>query len=268
MNLREKKKAMRKRISITIKTSLLDRIDRLVDGLNVRNRSHAIETVIERALEVRSPEVFVLAGDEGCVKDINGRPVLEHLLRLMKKQGLERITISTVSSLVRSLREKFGDGGRLGLKIKYAEQKEKGGTAAALRGSVFNDTFLLVYGDNLFNFDLGELISFHRASNSVATIALTTVRSPEEYGVVELSGTRVVGFNEKPPRAESYIVSAGIFVLEPKTLGYLSQGASLEEVLSGMVRREKVSGYVLHGFWSSLGSREEERRAAGEFGGQ
>lgn len=259
---------MRKRISITIKTSLLDRIDRLVDGLKIRNRSHAIETVLERALEVRSPEVFVLAGDEGCVKEVNGRPVLEHLLRLFRKQGLERITISTVSSLVRSLKEKFEDGGRLGLKIKYAEQREKGGTAAALRGSAFNDTFLLVYGDNIFNFDLGELVNFHRASNSIATMALTTADRPEEYGVVELSGTRVVGFNEKPPCAESYIVSAGIFVLEPKILSYVSQGASLEEVLSAIVRREKVSGYVLHGFWSSLRGREEEKLASVEFGGQ
>ncbi len=259
---------MRKRISITIKTSLLDRIDRLIDGLNVRNRSHAIETVLERALEVRSPEVFVLAGDESCMKTVAGKTVIEHLLRLLKKQGFEKLTISTVSALARCLGEQIEDGGRLGLKITYSEQKERGGTAAALRGASFKDTFILIYGDNLFDFDIGELVNFHKASNSIATMALTTVSRPEEYGVVELSGTRVVGFNEKPPHAESYIVSAGIFILEPKILGYVSHGANLEEVLSSIVRREKVSGYVLHGFWSSLRSKEEEKRAAEAFGGR
>lgn len=269
MNFYETGYFMRKRISITIKTSLLDRIDRLVDGLKIRNRSHSIETVLEKALEVRSPEVFVLAGDDGCMKMVSGRPLIEHLVRLLKKQGFERVTISTVSALARQLREKLDDdGSRLGLKITYSEQKERTGTAAALRGAAFNDTFLLVYGDNLFDFDLGELVNFHRASNSTATMALTTVSRPEEYGVVELSGTRVVGFNEKPPHAESYIVSAGIFVLEPKVLSYISQGASLEEVLSKIVRREKVSGYVLHGFWSSLRNKDEERLAGDVFGGR
>lgn len=246
---------MRKRISITIRADLLHQVDSLVDKVHVRNRSHALETLLERTLTGGAPEVFILAGDEKVLLDING-PLLEKTLKTLKKQGFDRIVIGTTASLSQKLQSKFGDGADLGLKIRYLEQKERAGTAAALRMAKghFSDTFLVIYGDNLFDFDLKDLINFHKSSGFAGTVALTSVKTPGKYGVVELQGRRIVGFDEKPATAESYIVSTGIFVFEPGVFNVVAQDAvNLEpDVLNNLIKIEKLGGYVIHGFWSSL----------------
>jgi NDP-sugar pyrophosphorylase family protein len=164
--------------------------------------------------------------------------------------------IGITSDLIDEVKSEFGDGSNLGITISYLEQKDKIGTAATLRKakSRFSDTFLLIYGDNLFDFNLRELLSFHNQTGAFATAALTTVKTPSKFGVVELQGKRIASFNEKPNRADSFLVSTGVFAIDPRLFSALPEKAkSLEkEVFPELVRANKLAGCVLAGKWAPI----------------
>lgn len=252
---------MRSRISITIKNDLLKEVDALVDGVKIRNRSHSFEVLLEKALSRSMPPVYVLAGEaEKCMRRLKGKPVLQHTLELLRAQGFDRVTIAVVGEEVRKY---FGDGKGLGLEIDYVRQKGLVGTAKALVEvkDKIKETFLVVYGDNFFDFDLKDLVGFHRKEKKTGTVALTTSGRPGDYGVINLKGNSVVGFNEKPTNAKSYLVSTGIFVFEPGIFEHIGNAKSLEkEVLAKLVEKGALSGYVAEGLWASGESESEIRK--------
>ena len=252
---------MRKRVSITIRTDLLRQVDSLIDGVKVRNRSHALETLLDRVFGKSTPDVYLLAGDEHCLKRIGEYSAIEHTIRTLKKQGFVNIAVGIVSgSGGEDVRRVLGNGSRFGVQIRYLEQPEKQGTAQALRNASghFTDAFLVIYGDNIFDFDLKDLVAQHKSSNRMGTLALTSVDSPRKYGVAKVKGQLVVGFDEKPGVANTYIISAGLFVFEPKIFEMVAKDASSieKDVLPRLIALDKLGGYVLDGFWTSLDSKE------------
>lgn len=246
---------MRKRISITIRSDLLGKIDRSVDGVSIRNRSHAFETYLERAFQTGSPKVFILAGDERCMKKVKNAPLLEHTIKFLKKAGLKDIILGVTPQSAKKVSELLGDGSRLDVKITYLES-ERSGTASAMKNAqhLLKSTFLLLYGDNFYDFDIMDLVQFHKSTNSIASVALTSVEAPGQYGVAHLQGNKVTDFNEKPSAAETYIISTGLFVLEPKIFDFIKPSSkSLEaDVLKELSLNGKLTGYVMNGSWSDL----------------
>jgi NDP-sugar pyrophosphorylase family protein len=262
---------MRKRISITIREELLRKLDSTVDNTKIRNRSHAIEGILEEKFAGPAVDVLVLAGDPACMARIGGKPLLAHTLALLKNQGFERVVIGTLSPTAGQVEEYFGNGSKLGLNLKYFEQKERVGTAATLRkakNALTTDVFLLVYADNFFNFNLPELVTFHRQTGGAATMALTTVRTPTKFGVVELQGKQIVGFNEKPEKSDSYLVSTGVFVFDAsKAFSAIQEKArSLErDVFPGLIAANKLAGCVVSGKWIPIEGEKDAQAVSKEF---
>lgn len=256
---------MRERISITIRKELLGEVDNLVDGVKIRNRSHSFEVLLEKALSRVVPSVYVLAGEATkCMRRVKGKPLLQHTLELISSQGFKTVTIAVIGDEVENY---FGDGGGTGLSITYVHEKKLQGTAnALLKGKrVLTETFVVIYGDNYFDFDVSELVDFHRKRKTVGTVALTTSGRPGDYGVINLKGNKVVGFSEKPGNSKSYLVSTGIFVFESSIFDYLKGSSSLErEVLAKLVESESLSGYVIEGTWVSGESPAELRKVESE----
>lgn len=82
---------------------------------------------------------------------VQGRPILEHILEGLKSAGVREVCIVT-GWRGETIREHFGDGARLGLRVHYAEQKVPDGTGKAAepaRDFVGAEPFLLSYGDIL-----------------------------------------------------------------------------------------------------------------------
>lgn len=251
---------------MTIRTDLLRQIDSLIDGVNVRNRSHSLETLLDRVFGKSTPDVYLLAGDENCLKPIGKKTAIEYTVQTLKKQGFENIAVGIVSGREgESVRHVLGDGSKFGVRIRYLEQPEKRGTAQALRYAHghFTDAFLVIYGDNMFDFDLKDLVAHHKSNNCLGTVALTSVKMPKKYGVVKLKGPTIVGFDEKPGTAQSYIISTGIFVFGPKVFEMIAEDAvSIErDVLPRIISLNKLGGYVLDGFWTALDSKEDLKLA-------
>lgn len=161
---------------------------------------------------------------------VAGRPVLEHIVRWLRRHGVRRIAIN-LHYLPAAVRGHFGDGSRFGVELLYSEEPELLGTAGGVKRieSFFEDPFLVVYGDVLADFDLGALVAEHRSHAGQPHATLTLDRRPEaaQCGVVELAADgRVAGFVEKPRPEDirSPWVNSGIMVLDRALLGMIPAG--------------------------------------------
>ncbi|MFH1055207.1 MAG: sugar phosphate nucleotidyltransferase [Candidatus Altiarchaeota archaeon] len=270
--------ANRERLTITLRNDLLRELDDMVDGIKVRNRSHAIEVLISRVLESKKVKrAFILAGGKGTrmrpftyempkpMIPIKGRPLIQHIIELCRKYEIRDIILST-GYLGGKIREHFGDGSHLGVDIKYVEEKEELGTAGPLNlaKNLLKCPFLMFNGDVLSDIDLADLIRFHGEQNALATIALTQVEDTSAFGVARLKGDRIVGFVEKPKSSEdSRLINAGVYVLEPEVLKYVKPGKSMIErdVFPKLSAEGKLYGYLFDGQWFDTGTPEAYEKA-------
>jgi glucose-1-phosphate cytidylyltransferase len=115
------------------------------------------------------------------------------------------------------------------------------------------EQFLLTYGDGLSDVDIGELVEFHRRHGRLGTV--TTVPQPGRFGEVEIDGTRVVAFAEKPARTLGRI-SGGFFVFQRSFLDRLADDDDdlvLEQApLLELVRDGELAAYLHEGFWHCM----------------
>src|SRR5690606_19878599 len=111
-------------------------------------------------------------------------PILEHLIKQLKKHNVTDLTIA-ISYLGEKIKTYFGNGEQFGVKIQYSEEGENlltGGAIKKVKDQIGNETFLVVHGDILTDFPFTDLIEFHQKEGSVATVALTGISEPTEYG--------------------------------------------------------------------------------------
>jgi len=147
---------------------------------------------------------------------VGGKPILMHVLLTLKKAGISEICI-VVGYKAEMIKNFFGDGSNLGLKIEYAIQPKFMGTADAIKRAepYVDDNFLAVYGDLLFSPEtIINIMRVHKQNQPSATMAVVPVSSPEHYGVVKLEDGWVADIIEKPRKEEapSNLVNAGIYV--------------------------------------------------------
>jgi len=131
---------------------------------------------------------------------IMGKPLLERNIENLKRFGIDEIVLSTCYKPAK-IQKYFGDGSRFGVKISYICEDEPLGTAGAIKNAerFFNDTFLVFNADILSDFDISEMIKYHREKGALATIAVTQVDNPSTYGVIEHDENGfITAFKEKP----------------------------------------------------------------------
>ena len=195
-------------------------------------------------------------------------PILEILLHQMKKSGITEV-ILTVGHLAELVRVFFEDGERFGLKIEYSIEEVPLGTAGPLSlvASSLGETFLVANGDVLTTLDLNELVSAHKQSGAIATIASHTRLVNIDLGVLQVDGSdRLTGYVEKP--TFDYLVSMGIYVFEPEVLQYIPYNNYLdfpELVLNMIGNGERVMSYRFDGYWQDLGRPNDYEQAVQDF---
>ncbi|TAL63567.1 MAG: hypothetical protein EPN88_12000, partial [Bacteroidetes bacterium] len=135
----------RDRLTITLRKDILKKVDQLIDGSTIRNRSHAIETLISRSMAPKIDTALILAGgDEVLLKP------LESTINLLKNNGITDV-ILTIGPSGNKIRSFFGDGSKFGVRIRYSEERKRLGTAGSLRNAshLINGSFVAIHGDIL-----------------------------------------------------------------------------------------------------------------------
>jgi len=224
-------------------------------------------------------KAVVLAGGKGArlapyttifpkpLMPIDDMPILEVLLRQMKRSGITDVTL-TVGHLSELLKTFFQDGRQWGLNIDYSYEDKPLGTAgplALVKG--LDDKFLVTNGDVLTTLDLKDLFEFHQKEGGIATIAVHQRQVHIDLGVVQSNGDHTItGYIEKP--TYDYTVSMGLYIFEPRVLEYIPVGQYLDFpdlVLKLIAAGEKVAAYPFDGYWMDLGRPDDYEKANEDF---
>jgi glucose-1-phosphate thymidylyltransferase long form len=198
---------------------------------------------------------------------VGGKPILEHCLRALKTCGVDEVVL-VVHYMADVVRDYFGDGQSLGLKVEYVEQKEVLGTGNAV-GVVepfVEDDFLLVYGDLLFTVEaVKKVVGLYEREKPVVAMAVVSVENPEGYGIVEVDDEgNVKGIVEKPSREEaaSNLANAGIYAFSKEIFGKVRETSAsargeweVTDAISLLLREGKpvLAVEVLREDWFDVG---------------
>jgi glucose-1-phosphate cytidylyltransferase len=119
------------------------------------------------------------------------------------------------------------------------------------------DDFCFTYGDGVADVDVAASIAFHRAHGKLATI--TAVQPPGRYGALEIDGSEVRAFTEKP-RADGGLINGGFFVLSPRCLDRIAgDDTSWEaEPLTGLAADGELMAFAHSGFWQPMDTLREK----------
>jgi mannose-1-phosphate guanylyltransferase / phosphomannomutase len=226
-------------------------------------------------------KAVIMAGGEGTrlrpltsnapkpMMPIANAPMMEHIVALLREHGFDEIVV-TVAFLANHIRNYFGDGSELGVRMAYATEETPLGTA----GSVLNareqldERFLVISCDVLTDIDLDAIWRFHDERDAMATIGLTPVENPLEFGIViTREDGSIERFLEKPTWGQVFsdTINTGIFVLEPEIFDYIAPGRSVDfssEVFPRLLDEGKpLYGAVVEGYWEDVGTLEAYVRA-------
>lgn len=195
---------------------------------------------------------------------IGARPVLEHLLKWLRRSGIRDVYITTgyLGHLIRSF---CGDGSQWDLCIKYSQEADPLGTIGALTllRDGLDDTFLVLNGDLLTDLNIKAFSACHRRHGGELTIAVTTRKTKMEFGVIDIDGNdRATNFREKPTL--SNLVSMGAYFMEPEVLEYIPPDMpfGVDDLVHCMMDRDApVHVFKHHGLWLDIGHVEDFHRA-------
>ncbi len=213
--------------------------------------------------------------------EIGGRPIIWHIMKQYAWYGHKDFVIALgykgdvikrymidYASLNRNLTVNLGtgairmnEGSRCDWTVDLLDtgiETQTGGRIKRLKPAIGNETFLLTWGDGVSDVDINELIKFHRSHGKLAT--LTAVRPTARFGHIELDGSLVTEFSEKPQTREGWINGA-FFVLEPEVFDYIDGDSSHFEKgpLERLAREGQLMAYQHTSFWQCMDTLREKK---------
>jgi mannose-1-phosphate guanylyltransferase/phosphomannomutase len=201
---------------------------------------------------------------------IAGKPVMEHILNLLKRHGITEVVV-TVQYLASNIEDYFGNGSQWGMHITYSREDVPLGTAGSVKNAEdqLTEPFLVISGDALTDYNLTDIIAYHNQKQSLATLLLAHVHNPLEYGVIITNEDgHITQFLEKPSWGEVFsdTINTGIYVLDPKVFTYFEPNKQFDfsqELFPMMLKQgDPIYGYVApKGYWCDVGNLSEYMRA-------
>ena len=202
-----------------------------------------------------------------------GRPMIVHVVEWLAGHDVDRAVLS-LGYRADAFVEAFPSNRIAGVALEYVVEPEPLDTAGAIRfaaeKSGVDDTFLVLNGDVLTDFDVSALVAFHRSHVAQASIALTPVSDPSRFGVVPTdTHGRVTAFIEKPPPGEAptNLINAGIYVLESSVLDWIPGGrrVSIErETFPDLVEAGLLYALASDAYWLDTGTPQQFLQAQGD----
>ena len=203
---------------------------------------------------------------------LGGRPILEHLIDWVKKNGVTEIVLC-VSYKRKKIENYFKDGKKFGVKIEYAISNKPLATAGQLKTAekFINDTFVCLYGDSIYNFSLRNMIRKHNNKKSTVTMSLFKYRFNLKYGVINTvtptytsfnSSGKVLSWKEKPEF--NVKINMGCYVMEPEIFRLIPRNKSygMDNVIQKVISKKKlVSSVLSQNEFIDIGDKETYEKA-------
>lgn len=200
---------------------------------------------------------------------INGRPILEHHIKHLKKFGVKKFYIN-LHHLPEAIKDYFGDGDEFGVEIKYSFETKLLGTSGALVNfkDEFNESFIVLYADIFTSLDFGKFIKFHKKNNSQATLLVHKTDHPSDSDFVVIDKKhRITNFYFSPhkkPVTDTNLSNAAIYILEPEVLQFLPSffpSDFMEDFFPVLLKKAvRLYGYASDEFSKDIGVPERYRK--------
>lgn len=199
------------------------------------------------------------------------RPMMEHIVRLLKEHGFTDIT-SLLYFHPDAIIGHFGEGGDFGISMSYIKAEADFGTAGSVRNATeqlgLKERIVIISGDVLTDFDLSEAVRFHEKKGAKATIVLTHVKNPLQFGVVMTDEQgNITRFLEKPSWGEVFsdTINTGIYILEPEAyeqIPYKKEFDFSKDLFPSLLSQPgALAGYIAEGYWRDIGNLQEYHEA-------
>ncbi|MGH2730834.1 MAG: sugar phosphate nucleotidyltransferase, partial [Actinomycetota bacterium] len=226
-------------------------------------------------------QAVIMAGGEGSrlrpltsnmpkpMLPVGNRPLMEHIIELLRAHGFTDV-VATVQFLASVIRNYFGDGSDLGVSLSYATEEAPLGTAGSILGArdLLSGPFVVISGDALTDVDLAAVVHFHQERGSAATLVLTRMHDPLEFGIVMTDEDgRVERFLEKPTWGQVFsdTINTGIYVLEPEVLDFIPPEQPYDfssELFPAMLDKGlPVYGFITESYWTDVGNADTYMQA-------
>lgn len=205
------------------------------------------------------------------------RPFLLFQIEILRRAGVRDVTLS-LNYQPDKIEHLLGDGSQYGVNLRYVVEPNPLGTGGAYKFAADSsrETTIVLNGDILTDLDIFKVVDFHRATKAEATIVVTTMENPSDYGLVEIDGeSRVSQFLEKPKPEElanltTKNINAGIYILEPGILDLIQSGANTSfeyNVFPDVLTRELpfYAFAMKSNYWRDIGTPESYLAAHHEF---
>jgi len=206
---------------------------------------------------------------ENCPKPlllVAGKPMLEHIIERAKAEGFSHFILA-IHYLAHMIEEYFGNGESLGVQIEYLREQSPLGTAGAL--SLLkpqpNLPFVVTNGDVITDIRYGELLDFHIHHKAAATMAVRVHEWQHPFGVVQIQGNEIIGFEEKPV-SRSHI-NAGVYALNSDSLSVLSADThcDMPALFQHLQTQNKCTvAYPMYEPWLDVGRPDDLNQATVE----
>lgn len=224
-------------------------------------------------------KALVLAGGKGTrlrpithtsakqLVPIANKPILFYGLESIKEAGITDVGI-IVGETRDEIKAAVGDGSKWGLRVTYIEQKEPLGLAHAVKIAgeyLGEDDFVMYLGDNLIKDGIATLVAEFRNNKANAQILLARVSHPEQFGVAELQGDKVVRLEEKPAKPKSDLALVGVYMFDknivhavnsirPSARGELEITDAIQFLIDN---GRDVHPHIVQGWWKDTGKLED-----------
>jgi Nucleoside-diphosphate-sugar pyrophosphorylase involved in lipopolysaccharide biosynthesis/translation initiation factor 2B, gamma/epsilon subunits (eIF-2Bgamma/eIF-2Bepsilon) len=207
------------------------------------------------------------------VVPVVGKPVMGHLIDLLRRHGVTDIAVN-VQYLGQKIIDTLGDGSDYGVRITYSREDELCGDAGGLKRleSFFrdgsDDTLLVLGGDDLTDTDISAVVKAHHEKGATATISVTPVEDPSEFGIaVHDDQGFITRFQEKPAKGEAFsnLANTGIYVFDMKVFDYIPADTFYglgKNVLPLLLEKgEKMLAVPSDAYWKDVGNLTIYRQA-------
>jgi dTDP-glucose pyrophosphorylase/CBS domain-containing protein len=193
---------------------------------------------------------------------VGGRPLMELIVKQLQEAGIRRVNVTTHYKADK-IKGYFGDGRAFGVELNYVKEDRPLGTAGALGlMPAPQEPLLVINGDILTQVNFRALLEYHQEHRADMTVAVRRYDLKVPYGVVECEGSQVRRLQEKPQM--SFMVNAGIYLLEPLVFEYIPSGQHLNmtdliQQLLGAGRL--VISFPVREYWLDIGQNNDYLQA-------
>lgn len=198
---------------------------------------------------------------------VANKPILFYAIEAIRDAGINDIGI-IVGHTAEEIKAAVGDGGRWGVKVTYIPQDAPLGLAHAVKIAqpyLGDDRFVMFLGDNLIREGITEVVRRFNEEPANAHIMLAKVKNPQDFGVAELNGDRVLRLVEKPKEPKSDLALVGVYLFDRnifEAVDAIKPSARGELEITDAIQYLVDKNYAVHwhqitGWWKDTGKLED-----------